>query len=262
MICQTKLDNEIERLLNVLYEKRFAKLEEVDLQRLLKKNPFLFRAIGLTDTSELVEAMLDAFLSSSDETFFGNDFFEPLAFWTAKNAVDVDHENRESVTVGSASGTDLAIETANAYLAIAVKSGTNIFNSQSTKGQSTEFTELQSRLRKLGKEIRPIIGYGYGRNKSKASSKHEKHAGQAFWKLLSGEEDFYLRICDSIGKSSLDHKEEYDIRYNRTKNRILKQLLINFVDDSGDLDWRKIFQYNSSIEKPEKLLDSTDLSTD
>jgi hypothetical protein len=253
MICQNELDTEIKRLLNALYGKRFTKLSEVNLQRLLKKNPFLFRAIGLTDTSELVESMLDAFLSSSDETYFGNDFFEPLAFWVAKNAIDVSDENRESVSVGSASGTDLAIETANSYLAIAVKSGTNIFNSQSTKGQSTEFVELQSRLRKLGKEIRPIIGYGYGRNKSKATTKHEKHAGQAFWKLLSGEHNFYLRICDSIGKFSLDHKEEYDLQYKRTKNKILKQLVLNFVDDSGDLNWRKIFEFNSSIEKPNKL---------
>ena len=141
MIDQASLDQEIQRLLNILYDKRFKKLNEVDLKRLLKKNPYLFRSIGIDDPNVLVEAMLDAFLSSSDETYFGNDFFEPLAYWTAKNAVLVDDKERV-VTVGSASGTDLAIETANSYLAIAVKSGTNIFNSQSTKGQSTEFLEL------------------------------------------------------------------------------------------------------------------------
>ncbi|OOV86691.1 PmeII family type II restriction endonuclease [Oceanospirillum linum] len=257
MIKQDALDREISRLLNILYEKRFAKLDEIDLKRLLKKNPYLFRSIGLNDSSELIEAMLDAFLSSSDETLFGNDFFEPLAFWTAKNAVLVDHEKRESVTVGSASGTDLAIETANSYLAIAVKSGTNIFNSQSTKGQSTEFLELKSRLRKLGKEIRPIIGYGYGRNKAAKASKTEKHAGQAFWYLLSGEKDFYLRISDSIGKFALEHRQQYMESYKRTKNRLLKQLAINFVDDSGELNWHKIVEYNSSIDKPCKLLEPT-----
>jgi len=93
MIDQKNLDQEIQGLLNILYEKRFKKLNEVDLQRLLKKNPFLFRSIGIDDPNELIEAMLDAFLSSSDETFFGNDFFELLAYWTAKNAVlDADIE--------------------------------------------------------------------------------------------------------------------------------------------------------------------------
>jgi len=258
MIDQENLDQEVQGLLNILYEKRFKKLNEVDLQRLLKKNPFLFRSIGIDDPNELIEAMLDAFLSSSDETFFGNDFFEPLAYWTAKNAVLHADNKRESVTIGSASGTDLAIETATSYLAIAVKSGTNIFNSQSTKGQTAEFVELQSRLRKMGKEIRPILGYGYGRHKASHRSKSEKHAGQAFWLLLSGEENFYIRIFDTIGKYAISHREEYLKKYSKTKNRILKQLMCNFVDDNGELNWQKIVEYNSSMIKPEKLLNPTE----
>lgn len=252
MINQNSLDQEIQRLLNILYDKRFKKLDDVDLKRLLKKNPYLFRSIGIDDPNVLVESMLDAFLSSSDETFFGNDFFEPLAYWTAKNAVHIGEEER-AVTVGSASGTDLAIETANSYLAIAVKSGTNIFNSQSTKGQSTEFLELQSRLRKLGKEIRPIVGYGYGRHQARDNAKAEKHAGQAFWFLLSGEEDFYIRISDSIGRFAIAHRDEYLKAYNKTKNRILKHLMVNFVEDSGELNWQKIVEFNSSKAKAIKL---------
>lgn len=252
MINQDDLDGEISRLLDILYSKRFAKLEEIKLHRLLQKNPYLFRAIGLNDCSELIDAQLDAFLSSSDETLFGNDFFEPLALWAASNA-KVDPSEQRVVTVGSASGTDLAIETIDSYLAIAVKSGTNIFNSQSTKGQSSEFLELQSRLRKLKKEIRTIIGYGYGRNKASKKSTKEKHAGQAFWALLSGEENFYLRISDSIGKFAAEHRQKYLESYNKTKNRLLKQLVLNFVDDSGTLNWHKIVEYNSSIAKPEKL---------
>lgn len=251
MIDQAQLDAEIQRLLDILYKKRFEKLAEIDLKRLLKKNPFLFRSVGIQDPNELIEAMLDAFLSSSDETIFGNDFFEPLAYWTA-TAANKDKKDT-TVSIGSASGMDIAIETANAFLAIAVKSGTNIFNAQSTKGQSAEFRELQARLRKMGKEIRPIVGYGYGRHKAKTSSSTEKHAGQAFWQLISGEDDFYLRISDSIGKYASEHKEVYAAEYIKTKSRLLRQLALNFVDEDGTLNWQKIFKYNSGIERPEKL---------
>lgn len=252
MISEDQLDTKIKQLLDIVYEKRFNKLKETELKRLLKKNPYLFRSVGINDANDLIEAMLDAFLSSSDETLFGNDFFEPLALWTAQNA---NHESLEerTVTVGSASGTDISIETATSYLAIAVKSGTNIFNSQSTKGQSTEFQELQSRLRKMGKEIRPILGYGYGRARSKAGSKAERHAGEAFWHLLSGEQDFYIRICDSIGKFALLHRAEYLKEYAKTKNRLHKHLSINFISDDGELDWEKVVKYNSSVEKAFKL---------
>lgn len=264
MIDQTRLDLEIQKLLSVLYTKRLDKLAETDLARLLKKNPYLYRSIGLEDPNDLIEALLDAFLSSSDETLFGNDFFEPLAYWTAKEAVLEGIDTREAVTVGSASGTDLAIETETYYLAIAVKSGTNIFNSQSTKGQSTEFLELQSRLRKLGKEIRPILGYGYGRHRAQKKSKSEKHAGQAFWYLLSNEENFYIRISDSIGKFASEHRQQYLLSYGRAKNKILRQLMLNFVDDSGDINWARIVAYNSSIDKPAKLQNppSNDSATD
>lgn len=251
MIDQKHLDAEVQRLLEILYTKRFEKLGAIDLKRLMKKNPYLFRSIGINDPNELVEALLDAFLSSSDETIFGNDFFEPLAYWTATAASKDDPDT--VVSVGSASGMDIAIETATAFLAIAVKSGTNIFNAQSNKGQSSEFKELQARLRKMGKEIRPIVGYGYGRHQSRSSSSAEKHAGQAFWHLLSNEADYYLRISDSIGKYATQHKTEYERAYIRTKTRILKQLVINFVDDEGCLDWRAIFRYNSGEGRPGRL---------
>lgn len=252
MIAQEKLDEIVENQLNALYKKRFTALEKINLERLFKKNPYLFRSIGMADSSELVSSMLDAFISSSDETIFGNDFFEPVALWTAKNA-DVPSEREWIVTVGSAAGTDLSIETKDAYMAIAVKSGTNIFNSQSSKGQLAEFGELQARLRKIGKEIRQIVGYGYGRHKAKKTSKTEKHAGQAFWALLSGEKDFYLRISDSIGKYSANHKLAYEQVYAKAKNRILKQMVVNFVDESGCLDWRKIVEFNSSETRPKSL---------
>ena len=146
MIEQLALDREVGRLLEVLYAKRFASLEKLSLQTLLSKNPYLYRALGESEPVSLIKQMLIARVSSSDETIFGNDFFEPLAIYAAKSAFT--GKQNCTVTVGAGAGQDIAVETASEYLAISVKSGTNIFNSQSQKGQSSEFNALQARMKK------------------------------------------------------------------------------------------------------------------
>ncbi len=55
-------------------------LEKLSLKRILRrKNPYLFRALGSEIASDIVQQILQAFVSSSDETIFGDAFFEPIA---------------------------------------------------------------------------------------------------------------------------------------------------------------------------------------
>jgi len=56
------------------------RIQQLKLREFLsKKNPYLFRAIGTEKASEIVEDILKAFISSSDEGMFGDAFFEPIA---------------------------------------------------------------------------------------------------------------------------------------------------------------------------------------
>ena len=64
------------------HERRIRSLESLDLNKLLKKNPYLFRAKNITTANELIVNLLDAFLSSSEEKLFG-DFLEELAVFIA-----------------------------------------------------------------------------------------------------------------------------------------------------------------------------------
>lgn len=251
MIDESKLEVKVGELLKVLYSKRFAALEGLSLTKLINKNPYLYRALGINDPTVFIDQLLAARISSSDETIFGNDFLEPLALWSAKES---DHnDDSRTVTVGSAAGQDLAIETAKEYLAIAVKSGKNIFNSQSTKGQSKEFDDLQSRLKKLGKQFRPIIGYGYGRKTNKVESPTEKMAGQVFWELLTGESDYFIRVARAIGKCAESHAGDYKKEYDKHKFRLLRAFMLNFVSESGEVLWDEVVKYNSGKDRPKRL---------
>src|SRR5690606_25778837 len=105
MINEEKLDHEISRLLNILYTKRFSALEKLSTIKLLSKNPYLYRALGINDPDSFIEQLMIAFISSSDETIFGNDFFEPLALWSAKESAG-HHDDDRTVTVGAGAGQD------------------------------------------------------------------------------------------------------------------------------------------------------------
>ena len=107
MIEAKALEDQVGLLLSVLYAKRFASLEKLRLKRLLDKNPYLYRALGIEDSLELLRQLLIAFVSSSDETLFGNDFFEPLALWAAGESSGHSGGQRV-VTVGGAAGIDIS----------------------------------------------------------------------------------------------------------------------------------------------------------
>ena len=252
MIDGHVLQNEVARLLTVLYEKRFGALGRLTLTKLLSKNPYLYRALGLTRPSDFIEQVLVAFVSSSDETIFGNDFLEPLAIFSAQQAA-LTGAGGATVTVGAGAGQDIAIETATHYMAISVKSGKNIFNAQSDKGQSAEFKAMRARLKKLGKTFKPVIGYGYGRKRANPASEVEKLAGQAFWHMLTGEQDYFLRISQAMGHIAGLHGAAYKAAFEKTYNALLKQFMGNFVADDGEIQWEKLVEFNSAVQRPASL---------
>jgi len=251
MIDEQRLSIEVGRLLNRFYQKRIDALKGLNLTKLLNKNPYLYRSMGVNDAANWLQQVLVAFVSSSDETIFGNDFFEKLAVWSAREA-DEFPDGKRSVNDASGAGVDISVEGATYYQAISVKSGKNIFNSQSDKGQAAEFSQLQARMKKLGKQFLPVIGYGYGRKAATKNSNVDKVAGQKFWKLLTGEDDFYLKISRAIGNHSGEHFVTYQVEFDNTKNRLLRELLIDYSDQNGALNWEKIVEFNSAAEKPKK----------
>ena len=186
-----------------------------------------------------------AFISSSDETIFGNVFFEPLAKWAAAESA----KTRESttVTVGGAAGVDIAVEDAICYIALAVKSGTKVFNTQSRSQQETEFQALRSRLSKIKKEFRSVVGYGYGRKTKRISAarNYEEVAGQNFWELVTGEAGFYLRILKGMEEKPEEHAAEFKVELAKTENRLVKEFLFHFANDDGSINWEKLTKFNS-----------------
>lgn len=137
---------------------------------------------------------------------------------------------------------------------IAVKSGVNVFNADSKKKQGENFSALNKRLLKLALHFDPVVGYCYGRKQQSIRSKvnFRELAGQAFWELITKENDFYLRIVRLMGEKPIEHRPSFQQSFDQAKNRFVREFLLDFSDENGAINWNKLLAFNSGIERPQR----------
>ena len=198
------------------------------------------RALGTQKASELVERLLSDYISGSDESIFGDAFFEPIA----RIAAGADVSTRE--------GNDIVIETENAIRVIAVKSGPNPYNASQKKRQSQEFIAIRHRLYKMQKEYDPILGHAYGRKNGPAGSDliYRDSSGQSFWFELTGDQDFYLKLIRLMRDEPVKHREEYRPQWEAIINRFTKTFIEDFCDAQGNIQWEILVRIVSETPKP------------
>lgn len=62
--------------LETFYGTLIEKIDALNIQKVMKrKNPYLYRAKAMQSAAEIVESVLTAFVSSSEETIFGQLLF-------------------------------------------------------------------------------------------------------------------------------------------------------------------------------------------
>ena len=223
--------------LDAFYSSLIAKVNSLNIKSIMKrKNPYLFRAKAMNGAAQIVDAILAAFISSSEETIFGNVFFEPIACAAAQGQKAL------------AEGVDIMFERDNTIYAIAVKSGTSVFNADSRKKQEQNFMAASKLAQQAKKRFVAMIGYSYG--KKKASSRglpkfYSELAGKEFWTELTGDEEFYIKLIRLMDRLPEKYVEDFDEAYQKAANRLVKEFTIEFCNDDGGIDWEKLVRFNS-----------------
>ena len=225
--------------LDNFYNRRLQKLNKLTPRSAFRrKNPYLFKAIGTVNASELIKQILTAYMSSSDEGIFGDEFFEPL----------VKKVSGGKVSIGT--GLDVEIHTEKSIKAIAVKSGTSVFNSSSKENQNKKFSQARKILFKEQKKFDGVIGYCYGNKEFRTGDQflYREVAGQEFWKELTEDPNFYLKIIKFMKDRPEKHKAAFEEAWNKAENRFLREFLINFSDEQGVINWEAYVEFNSGKE--------------
>ena len=236
-----QLEDLINRCLQDFYERRLQKMRELKLRVFLRrKNPYLFRALGIQKASEIVERVLADYISASDETIFGDAFFEPIARIASGGKTS------------DAEGLDFVIDSQERITAVALKSGPNIYNASQKKRQSQEFLAVRSRLYKLHKQFDPILGHAYGRLKTEPTKDrvYRDRSGQAFWAEITGDSAFYLKLINLMKDTPTKHKREYTSAWDAAINRFTAEFIKDFCFSNGSIDWEKLVRFVSEDKIP------------
>lgn len=235
----------IEKALVDFYNSLIANLSNIQIKDIIKsKNPYLYRSKSMQKASDIVDSILKAYVSSSEETIFGNCFFEPIAIAASGGSKSISE------------GIDLEIrdKVNNKVFCIAVKSGTSVFNADSKKRQEENFNKAKkiASQGKMGYE--PIVGYGYGQKKSSSSinKSYDEVAGEDFWTMLTGDLDFYKKIILFMGSLPEKYVETFNKKYAEAFNRLVCDFTNYFCNKDGTIDWNEIIEFNSaSIDRLE-----------
>ena len=225
--------------LDNFYTQLIKNIDALDIKKIMsRKNPYLYRAKAMNSASDIVDSVLAATVSSSEETIFGNCFFEPLAIAASGG--------RKAL----AEGIDIMIQDDNTktIYAVAVKSGPSVFNADSKKRQEENFNAAAKLAQQAKYRYVPVIGYGYGKRKNSGRGKpkiYAELAGKAFWEELTGEEDFYLRILQHMGMLPEKYLEEFTASYDRAANRLVREFSNLFCLEDGTIDWNALVEFNS-----------------
>jgi len=209
---------------------------------LLRKNPYLFKAKNILTAQDLVKSLLDAYLSSQEETLFG-EVLERLAIFVC--------EQIYGGTKSSSEGIDLEFSREGVRYLVSIKSCPNWGNSSQIKKMLDNFQKAKKILgSNVGRaNVVAINGCFYGRDNTPDKGTYLKLCGQRFWEFISGDADLYLDIVKPLGVEAKQRNEEFYEMYAKIINLFTVQFAESFCEN-GAINWDKLVAYNSAQVKP------------
>lgn len=228
----------VEEHIGEFHKSRADSLKSLKLTQVLKrKNPYLFKAKNINDAHDLVKLILDAHLSSQEETVFGQ-FLEELAVFVCGEVFGGGKS--------SAEGIDLEFKRDDILYIVSVKSGPNWGNSSQIKRMVDNFKQAKRILRTGNNKanIQAVNGCCYGQENKPDKGDYLKLCGQEFWEFISGNDRLFVDIVEPLGYRAKERNEEFLVESSRILNLFTQEFMDDFCVD-GRIDWDKLVRFNS-----------------
>lgn len=229
----------VENNIGIFHQKRITGLMELKLGKVLKKkNPYLFKAKYILTAQDIIKGLTDAFISSQEETIFG-DWLEGLAIFINAKV----YSGKKS----GIPGIDLEFDKDGIRYIVTIKSGPNWGNSSQIKKMITDFKTAKRTLRTSNSQMNVIAVNGccYGKDKNNDKGDYFKYCGQQFWEFISGDSDLYTKIVEPLGHHAKERNDNFIQSYAQMINKFTKEFADNFCHENGSIDWEKLVQFNS-----------------
>ncbi len=229
----------VENNIAIFHNKRIQSLDSLKLSQILKrKNPYLFKAKYILTSESIIKGLVDAHISSNEETLFG-DWLEGLAIFINGEV----YGGKKS----GIRGVDLEFDNDNRRYIVNIKSGPNWGNSSQIAKMIDDFKSATRTLRTSNSRLNVVAinGCCYGIDNSPDKGDYLKYCGQRFWEFISGSKNLYIDIIEPLGYKAKERNEDFNKSYALMINKFTKEFSNAFCKDSGEIDWNKLVQFNS-----------------
>ena len=232
----------VEKNISVFHDKRIDSLDSLKLTRVLKrKNPYLFKAKYLLTADEIVKKIVEAHISSHEETIFG-DWLEGLAIFINQKVYG---GWKSGIT-----GIDLEFDKDNIRHIVTIKSGPNWGNSSQISKLKSDFLTARRTLRTSNSKLHIVAVNGccYGKQRKSDRGDYFKYCGQDFWEFISGDNNLYVDIIEPLGHKAKERNEAFMESYSKMLNKFTREFTIDFCNDDGEINWQKLVKFNSGAD--------------
>lgn len=242
LLNQADVIQYVKENISTFHAKRIQSLDNLKLSNVLKrKNPYLFKTKNVLTADEIVRGLVDAHISSNEETIFG-DWLEGLALF-------INNKSFGGWKSGIA-GIDLEFDNEDKRYIVNIKSGPNWGNSSQIKKMKADFITAKKTLRtsSSGINVVAVNGCCYGKTKQPDKGDYFKYCGQLFWEFVSGDSELYTRIIEPLGYKAKEKNEDFIVSYNKMLNKFIRDFTNTYCLEDGSIDWQKIVKLNSSYK--------------
>jgi len=233
------LQSYVEENISKFHEKRIQSLDNLKLTNVLKrKNPYLFKAKNVLTADHIVRGIVDAHISSNEETIFG-DWLEGLAIFVNEKAFS---GNKSGII-----GIDLEFASDNIRYIVSIKSGPNWGNSSQISKMKSDFSTAKIRIRANNPHLNVIAVNGccYGTDNNPDKGEYFKYCGQRFWEFISGDSLMYQNIIEPIGTNAKQRNDDFLKLYSEKINLFIFEFTSKYCLKTGQIDWGKLLELNS-----------------
>jgi hypothetical protein len=196
----------------------------------------LFKAKNILTAQDLIKSILDAYLSSQEETLFG-EFIEGLAIFVCNEVYGAKKSNL--------TGLDMEFVKDEIYYIVEIKAGWNWGNASQIKQLRQNFASAKLLLKeKVDLEIVAVNGCCFGKDRKPDKGDYFKFCGQRFWEFISGNKQLYTQIIEPIGYKAKGKNQEFLEAYSAVINQFTMEFSQRFAE-KGVIVWERLVEFNS-----------------
>ncbi len=225
------------QLARTLQARRTSALRRLTLERLLMADSCPGTGQTVKNATEYIVRLVDKSVAAVERRLLDNYLRDLAVFVAVRNRGGKQPET---------SGADVGFEHEDKYYVVSVVPSRRWIHIHPLPGLLAELKQAAACVRNAQAypPVQPLLGYCYGKGRSRVADGCLVVHGQSFWYLVSSVKDFYMCVAEMCERA-LSGDDLFEAERANAINRFTREFVERFCDPSGAIDWKRLVEFNS-----------------